>query len=372
MSKDVFKLPEYHPEYDPAKKRLAKNLGQLARYMDDTQMRFGVYTNYLHTIFVYRSADTEFRVSPPIPYKSQQPSLRECFIAVADLIGSSDTRRRYPKVVGVGLTTPSSEQSEQSLQGQPSDASLGPTTHPVPEADSSSPYPSNTTKRDGANESGAVRDPETPFLKNSHFNWRVFSPPNSNPPKTPPADSRYPSSSIDSAWPSIFSTLGHSPISPASSASQTEWISKFPIKLDVILNDIAVCLAVDRMLSKVGSRSKVCKGRLGEADIVVKFHPGDEEERCRHEYDALRLVKDFAAFPRVPRHGEALGHSIVVIEYIPHPTLLDLLCDKSTATLIRSTNHTERIKMGILVALLDLWSKGYEHSDLAWIPGRFG
>ncbi|KAI9782255.1 MAG: hypothetical protein M1839_005369 [Geoglossum umbratile] len=102
---------------------LAEWLGQLARYMDDLQLRYGFYTTYSVTVFLRRASDTTFEVSPPIHYSTVSSekggkddiSVRECFLYLAKLANSESYR--YPITKGRSLTDgslgPRERQSER-------------------------------------------------------------------------------------------------------------------------------------------------------------------------------------------------------------------------------------------------------------------
>ncbi|KAA8896267.1 hypothetical protein FN846DRAFT_893415 [Sphaerosporella brunnea] len=90
-----------------ARARLAKSLGQLASYMDDSKVRDGFYTNYNVTVCVKHAGLPRFLVSTPVADTTVfgfgapdgGPSLRMCFV-VLGVWTQSDSDRRFPMRVG--------------------------------------------------------------------------------------------------------------------------------------------------------------------------------------------------------------------------------------------------------------------------------
>ncbi|RWQ94897.1 hypothetical protein C8Q69DRAFT_498721 [Paecilomyces variotii] len=89
-------------------KKLAKLLGQVARYMDDNETLYGFYSTYNETVFLKRTGKYTFQVSPVINHDSVsshefgQVSLRECFLAIAHMAGE---KWRYSRRTGDSLTS---------------------------------------------------------------------------------------------------------------------------------------------------------------------------------------------------------------------------------------------------------------------------
>lgn len=71
------------------------DLGQVVSYMRHWKLRYGFLSTYNATIFVRRDANYKFLLSPPIQHDRQGPSVRQCFLALAQMIVDA---RRFTEV----------------------------------------------------------------------------------------------------------------------------------------------------------------------------------------------------------------------------------------------------------------------------------
>lgn len=67
------------------------------------QLRYGFLTTYIGTMFVRRSEKFRFEVSNPVLYNSSDPSVRECFLYIANQ-SISDGRTSPPDYYGPEIT----------------------------------------------------------------------------------------------------------------------------------------------------------------------------------------------------------------------------------------------------------------------------
>ncbi|KAJ6257871.1 hypothetical protein Dda_7660 [Drechslerella dactyloides] len=64
-------------------------MGQLAGYMRSLRLKYGVLSTYDYTVFVNRTDDYRFELSPALHHTAQRPSVRQCFFYLGHLASTS-------------------------------------------------------------------------------------------------------------------------------------------------------------------------------------------------------------------------------------------------------------------------------------------
>ncbi|KAI5811425.1 hypothetical protein DFH27DRAFT_620698 [Peziza echinospora] len=67
---------------DLIKVQLENPIGQVVSYMRAAELRYGFLSTYRATVFIHRTDNYRFELSPPVSWNTTQPSLRECFFAL--------------------------------------------------------------------------------------------------------------------------------------------------------------------------------------------------------------------------------------------------------------------------------------------------
>ncbi|KAA8912101.1 hypothetical protein FN846DRAFT_933744 [Sphaerosporella brunnea] len=344
-----------------ARARLAKSLGQLARYMDDSNMRYGFYTNYNVTVFVKRAALRRFLVSPPIAASAAfsfgapdaGPSLRMCFLAVG-VWTQSDSERRFPERVGPELTA---SVAASNKQAESAARRLGDT--PTPRM----PRPGGFSFL-GESSSGADYGQSAAHHVFARFTdaYRAL------------AQLLRPTAAIANLFSASFlrhlcrsimhghSESSTSSILPAAHQWQRTGITHLELgsTITVQLSDEQTTVTVE-ILSFFHSRRPqtvfLCSALPSNTRLVAKLRPPHLLSEHLDECTALSAVSGhphFATFHGAGRTAD--GFLVLFMEYLPHPTLLDVA---------PAADREDDVKRQLTDALAELWRHGWDHDDVA-------
>ncbi|KAK6346823.1 hypothetical protein TWF696_006931 [Orbilia brochopaga] len=119
------------------KHNLANKLGRLCNYMNIGRLKYGVFTTYRATVFVKRVDLTEFQVTRVIHHDAKDPSLRECFLYLMNLVANDHAfdQELPPEEL---FRNPLSERSSRNIQS-PRELEKDSSEHPSSSSDKQDP-----------------------------------------------------------------------------------------------------------------------------------------------------------------------------------------------------------------------------------------